>query len=429
MWVETRKRAAIIGLDGVPYELIRDLTSRGVMPNLKEIMSQGKLHKMSSSQPPNSAVSWTSMVTGENPGVHGVYGFTDFIQGTYNTCYHHTSKLRARPFWARNPDMRSLIINLPASYPAQPLNGVHISGFVAPSLRNAVYPGALEETLRSGGYVIDVEAPAERAECGVFVKSLTAALHRRVEAAEALTESNGWDLLFFVVTGTDRIGHYLWDAYLDSGHPLHQGFLEYFEQVDQAIGELGRLIGEDTPLMMLSDHGMGPANVSMNLNTLLAKSGYLETHEPAVDYTSVKPGSRAFAAETNKVYLNSVGRFPGGSVSEEGRERTLCELRELLLNVFYKGQRVVKRVYTREELYDGPYAAQGPDLVVLPADGFSFKTCLQSEKLFQPDRLSGTHTDENAFLFLRGEHEAEIPEGFSIMSSIEAFNTAGGIQI
>lgn len=313
--------------------------------------------------------------------------------------------------------------------PRAPLNGVHVSGFVSPSLRKAVYPGSLEETLRDRGYLIDVEAPEKTTDYRGFVKNLTAALKKRVETAEALMKQYSWDLFFLVITGTDRVGHYLWDAYIDRGHQLHQDFLEYYQQVDEAIGGLSRLIGEDTPLMVLSDHGMGPAKVSMNLNTLLVKAGYLETREPAMDYTSVKSESRAFAAETNKIYLNSVDRFPGGRVKEEDRDQTLGELTELLMGVYYKGQSVVKGVYTRNELFSGPYADMGPDLVVLPRQGFSFKTSLQCTRLFQHDRLSGTHTDDNAFLFLCGENYVEIPEGFSIEGAVGAMNVVGGLNL
>ena len=145
-------QAAILGLDGVPIHLLEELAQRDVMPHMKTLMEQGCLAKMRSSLPANSAASWSSMITGVGPGTHGVYGFTDFIPGTYTVCYHSSRKLKAQPFWTKEHDRRVLVINLPAAYPAQPLNGTMITGFVSPQLEKAVYPPGLLSWLREGGY-------------------------------------------------------------------------------------------------------------------------------------------------------------------------------------------------------------------------------------------------------------------------------------
>ena len=66
-------------------------------------------------------------MTARNPGEHAVFGFTDFIPGSYTVSYHSSLKLRVQPFWQKNNDKRTIIINLPATYPPQALNGVHIA--------------------------------------------------------------------------------------------------------------------------------------------------------------------------------------------------------------------------------------------------------------------------------------------------------------
>ncbi len=122
------------------------------MPHTKELLKQGKLKQVKSSLPPNSAVSWSSIMTARNPGEHAIFGFTDFIPGSYTVSYHHSMRLKAQPFWQRNNDKRAIIINLPATYPPQALNGVHVSGFVSPQLEKAVYSN---EELYEGPYLGD----------------------------------------------------------------------------------------------------------------------------------------------------------------------------------------------------------------------------------------------------------------------------------
>ena len=89
----------MIGLDGVGVPLIRDLTARGLMPNLAHLLTAGTLAPMRSSIPVISSVSWTSFMTGRNPGKHGVYGFTDVKPGTLTLFFPNFGNVRSETLW------------------------------------------------------------------------------------------------------------------------------------------------------------------------------------------------------------------------------------------------------------------------------------------------------------------------------------------
>lgn len=420
-------KAAIIGLDGVPIHLLEDLAQRDVMPHMKELIEEGCLVKMRSSLPANSAASWSSMITGTGPGTHGVYGFTGFIPGTYTVCYHSSQKLKAQPFWSKEPKKRVLVINLPASYPAQPLNGALITGFVSPQLEKAVYPPKLLPRLKEYGYEVDVDASLFRKSIPLFLRKLEETLDQRLWVLDDLLDRDGYELLFFVVTGTDRIEHYLWDAYADGRHDHHREFLGFFEKVDAAVGHVASKLEPDAPLMMLSDHGMGPAETAVNLNTLLRDEGYLATgDDPRKNYNNIREGTRAFASESTKIYLNRVDRFPQGSVKPEDTRQVQGELVDLLSGLRRNGSKVVKAVHLKQDVFTGPEAGNAPDLVVTPMKGFSLKTGLFKESLYEEDFLSGTHTEDDAFLYLRGLSQGDLPDDPCIEDSIHVFRKMYG---
>ncbi len=415
-------QAVIIGLDGVPIHLLEELAQRGVMPHTKTLIEEGCLAKMRSSLPANSAAAWSSMITGVGPGTHGVYGFTDFIPGTYTVSYHSSSKLKAPPFWSKEPDRRVLVMNLPAAYPAQPLNGAMITGFVSPQLEKAVYPPGLLPRLREGGYEVDVDASLFSKSIPLFLRKLEETLDQRLRVLDALLERDAYDLLFFVVTGTDRIEHHLWDAYADTAHDQHQKFLGFFRKMDNAVAHVASKLGPDAPLMMLSDHGMGPAETAVNLNTLLRDQGYLVAgDDPRKNYNNIRRETRAFAAESTKIYLNRVERFPRGSVKPEDAPQLCDELAELLSGLRYDGRKVVKKVHIGQEVFKGPEAGNAPDLVVTPMKGYSLRTGLFKDALYEEDFLSGTHTEDDAFLYLRGLRRGDLPDDPCIEDSIHFF--------
>ena len=234
MFFKKKKKLLIIGLDGVPYGMIKQFAARGIMPNCQRLFSSGKLAKMSVSIPEISSVSWSSFMTGTDPGNHGIFGFVDLMPGRYQYRFPDFRDLKAPPFFIEmeKKKKRSIIINLPATYPVKPVPGVLISGFVALDLKRAVYPAKYFPFLDQEGYQVDVESAKGKDKKGEFLLDLQQTLEVRKRVADYLWDEEEWDLFMFTITGTDRLHHFLFDAFEDTGNSLHQEFIKYYEMVD-----------------------------------------------------------------------------------------------------------------------------------------------------------------------------------------------------
>jgi len=70
-----------------------------------------------------------------------------------------------------------------------------------------------------------------------------------------------------------------------------------------------------------------------------------------------------------QIYVNLKGREPQGAVApEEYRQIRDAIKRDLLSEKDPEGNNLLDRVYFREEIYQGPYLEEAPDIVFLPAD-------------------------------------------------------------
>ena len=424
-----RKKGVIIGLDGVPFGLLDDLSDRGTMPGFKELKKEGEFVPMKSTIPANSAVSWSTIITGQNPGVHGVYGFTDLMSNSYTNSFHSFLNLKASPFWNVKEAHRYLIINLPASFPAPEINGALVSGFVSPDQDRAVFPPSYSRKLKELGYQIDVDSSKVKKSKMMFLKELNDVIDRRIEALDFLSLKIDWDILMFIVTGTDRIEHHLWDAYQNKNHEWHQDFLVFYGKVDEAISHITSMVDEETPLLMLSDHGMEGVNEAVNVNTHLAQQGFLKLEEnPRKSYNGINRGTTAFALESARVYINKVGRFPRGSVRKDKELEMINHVSDLFLELKRGGRKVIKEVHRREDIYRGLETERAPDLVLVPETGFSLKTGLLKDDVFEKDFLTGKHTEDDAFLYARGwPADEDFPLDPSVENVLSIFWTMIGV--
>lgn len=394
------KRTVIIGLDGVPFGLLKDLSEKGVMPNVKEIISKGTFKKMRSSVPDVSSVAWSSVITGANPAQHGIFGFTDLAEGSYRLTFPNFNNLKREPFWHRDKKSRHAIINVPSTYPAKELNGVLISGFVALDLERAVYPSSLTPVLKDMEYRVDVDSAKAHQSMDLFIKDLNRTNEARISLYRHLWDE-AWKTFMLVFTGTDRLMHFLWDACEDEDNVFHKEFNNYFRRIDEVIGEIaGKMNGEDD-LIMLSDHGFERLKNDVYINCILKNNGFLKLKDDkTVSFTSIDYGTKAFALDPARIYINMKGRYPRGSVAVEEREKVLRDVEGLFKNFEIGNKRVIKHIYRKEEVYDGPYLDQAPDLVLIGNKGFNLKAAVNSEKVYSSGIFTGKHTEDNAFLLI-----------------------------
>lgn len=410
----------LLGVDGLPRWMWQQFADSGVMPRSRELLSTGTLVPMKSALPEVSSAAWASIVTGENSGGHNVYGFTDLLDGSYTLAFTSSRTFRSKPFWLRDQAGPSLIMNVPQTYPAQPLDGMLVSGFVALDLKRAVYPSDQLDWLQSIDYAVDADMSLVEKGKQVFLDELHRVMMTRCQALHHHWDREPWKNIMFVLTGTDRLNHYLWEDYEDQSSPFHQAFLDYYHEVDREIGRILDRLDDSATLAAVSDHGFARQARSINVNTLLSEAGYLElkaSERPS--YIDMLPGTRAFAMDPGRVYLHRQGRYPKGCVTAEEAESLMSELTTFFLNAEVQGQKVVSEVHRGSDIYTGPFAHRAPDLVIMPAGDNAMSGRMNLSQLVETTAINGKHTYEESSFFVRSDGLGRIPDDMKVENVLD----------
>lgn len=68
-------RVIVLGFDGLDPQLIEQYAAAGLLPNFTQFIAEGNFHRLATSNPAQSPVSWSSFISGCNPGQHGIFDF------------------------------------------------------------------------------------------------------------------------------------------------------------------------------------------------------------------------------------------------------------------------------------------------------------------------------------------------------------------
>ncbi len=426
-------RAVIIGLDGTPCSLMNRFVAEGRMPNFSALLQTGSLAGMESVLPTVSSVAWASMVTGCNPGRHNIYGFIDRVPDTHEMYIPTARTMRARTWTEIFSRMgrRVFSMGVPTTYPPGAVNGILISGFLAPDLNGATYPAAVASELSAMGYRIDIDAWLARRDRERFLDDVFQAMERRFDAMFHYLDREPWGLFVAHVLETDRLHHFLWGLAEDGSESYLPWFHRFYARVDRAIGEVASRLDENVLLMIVSDHGFCKLKYEVHLNYWLRQAGFLRFHgRTASGLRDLAPETQCYSLLPGRIYLSLRGRERGGRVEPGAEYEALRrDIADGLMQIRNPatGEPVIHRVFRREELYAGDAFDLAPDLIAMPAEGYDLKGGFDKEVLMDRGPVNGTHTFSDAMFFIN--RKADLPQQIRLIDVFPTLFDAVGLDV
>lgn len=425
-----RQRLIVIGFDGATFDLIGPWVREGNLPTFSNLLGEGAYGELESTLPPMSAPAWTSFATGKNPGKHGIFGFTRKMRGDYDLELVTGGQVRARTFWEvmGTHGLKVIIMNVPMTFPPKPVNGILVSGLDAPGTGcQFTYPPEIrEEILRAVpryqismhlGGTLDTQEKRVRA-----LEEILISIEARSQVAHLLARKYPWDVLVVKFNNPDLAHHHFW-RFMDKNHPqynpeeskgLGDAILRVYRKLDRVLAGFEALCGEDTSLIVVSDHGGGPRfpkAIYLNewlrserlltplnhtvgtlekrlLNALLrfllkrlspSQKDFIRKLSPRtisrvvshVKFTGIDwSKTKAYVGELPSIRLNVAGRERHGTVTPEEYELLRTRIIEGLrdLKDAKTGEALIERAVRREEVYTGSCVENAPDIIVVPKD-------------------------------------------------------------
>lgn len=407
------KRAPIwlIGLDGASFDILDPMITEGRLPVIANLLENGASGVLRSNIAPFTPQAWASVITGKNPGKHGVFGFVREMPGCPPEFLSSRSINGDRLWtWFGRGGLSSLVMNVPLTYPPEPLTGKMITGMMTPSLDSLfTYPAALKDRVLSDypDYRLDVRGGIEHSRNAAILDEIDAAVAERTKLAADLITEDRPDFLFLVFVLPDRIQHtfcrhiHPGSAFYDSKTTakLRARIYDSYEKLDQALGRLLALAPPEANILIASDHGFAIERGAFNANDFLSGMGALTLRagatgiaaravinkfnvaaikkfvpgrfmkktlnftKEAIDWS--KTAAYASSLQQQGIFINLLGREPHGTVPAEQYEHWRDRIIEALNELKHPrtGQPVISS-YRREQMFTGPFVDSLPDIIL-----------------------------------------------------------------
>lgn len=446
----TRPHVLIISLDGASWNVLRPLMEGGHLPHLTALANRGASGVMQSTYPPLTPPAWTSFQTGVTPPRHGVWAFTELDDnGWPSSRVVSSATIRCETVWEylSAHQHRVVLIDVPLTYPFRAISGYLVSDIFIPYNTTKEHPWTQPAELGAemdrqvGGWQFmkgpEMRGRLDEAAATRFLDLMQEFVRQREAAALYLLAQPDWDVAMVHFQAVDVFQHALW-GWLVPDHPLfhpdrYAQAIAFYKRIDIAIGRMVAIVPSDTLVLVLSDHGFRSHRKVFNLNAWLHQQGWLKIprfqavrravagspiltqgvhwlkrlHVPKASLLlGYRPSfrmvdrRRSQAISTAGPWQTQYGLISlrrDGDPGRRARLRKAITQALLALGDPETGEQVVAAVHTVAELYGEPIGENSPDLIVVPADGYSVDPGLPDDPLWRPVTAESSHIGTHAF--------------------------------
>ena len=405
---------AIDALDAVQVERFLDH-----LPNIARLRQKGFYAQFESVWPPDSETAWASIYTGWNPARHGILQFVDPLEktATYIMKERENEVLQGHTFWdiAGAAGRRVCVLFPHIGYPSWPVNGLMVSRASVGEEISIVPPETGGQYDLQGLNSVKGLVGRQRE---AYLRANRELVDRQLEFNLQVLRDQEWDLFFTYWSALDLIQHQFWshcdprDPTFPGDTPFRSAIRDFYVLHDRIIGRLMSEVGDETTVMVLSDHGHGMRPVKIfNINRLLREHGLLALKHGAENtrmnlFRRVKNSAMDLVSRyelgrlaakllkaapwTKKLYLSAsdldldrtiayttdmsgIKAYSYGGIQIAQRNlngRSYESVRDRIISLLLDArdpeqgdEPLVRWIRSRDELYAGPYRDVYPDLV------------------------------------------------------------------
>jgi predicted AlkP superfamily phosphohydrolase/phosphomutase/tetratricopeptide (TPR) repeat protein len=317
-----RRRVLLVGWDAADCQMINPLVERGLMPTTAKFVAEGAHGNLATTRPILSPILWNSIATGKRAAEHGVLGFTEPDPDGHGVRTTSSTSRRCKALWniLTQSGLRSNVVGWYASHPAEPILGAMVSNQferytidengASPVATGAVHPASMKDTLAELRvlpseidatailpFVPDaakiVDDPKSRLGMLQHLLAQTATVHA---VATHLIATTDWDFTAVYYEGIDRFGHEFMEFHPPKMEQVSQEDFDAYKLCmegayrfhDMLLDTLLQLVGDDTMVVLMSDHGY--FNDHLRPDPRVGHAGPVDWHRPFGVFACRGPG-------------------------------------------------------------------------------------------------------------------------------------------
>ena len=283
-----KRKVLIVGWDAADWKVMKPLMDQGHMPCVSQFVERGVMGNLATLKPVLSPMLWNSIATGKRPDKHGILGFTEFNPhlGQVSPSLSTSRKVKALWNMASQEGYKSHVVNWFASHPAEKINGICVTEtYSKPPKPNqswvlskdSIHPESHFEALNElrlhtkelDGDILQMFCPLAHKVDLEKDKRLEALAKQIVEALNVHTaatyvlENEEWDFAAIYYGAIDHFCHLFMNFHPPKRPDVTEEDYEIYHDVvnncyrfhDVMLARLLELAGEDTTVIVCSDHG------------------------------------------------------------------------------------------------------------------------------------------------------------------------------